>query len=80
MLLVVKDLLAKISDAFRRALNAQAFDQLSCCRDFPSGKFAVKPNLEIAAWLEFAVECCQPSGRILHVMQNTAAFNNVVAI
>ena len=68
MLFVVKNLLAKISDAFWCALNAQVFDQLSCCRDFLSGKFARKANLEIAAWFELAVECCQALARVLHVM------------
>ena len=59
MLIIVKHLLAKISDAFRCAFNAQILDQFSCCRDFLSGKFAVKANLEIASRLEFAVQCCQ---------------------
>ena len=53
MLIIIKDLLAKISDAFWCALNAQVFDQFSCCRDFLSGKFAVWTNLDIASWLEF---------------------------
>ena len=80
MLFVVKDLLAKISDAFRCALNAQVLDQLSCCRHFLSGKFAVEANLEIASRLEFAVECCQALGGVLHVMQYPAALNHVVDV
>ena len=80
MLIVVKDLLAQISDAFRRPLNAQIFDQLSCRRDFLSGKFAVKANLEIAAWFELAVECCQALARVLDVMQHAAALNHIIDV
>ena len=80
MLIIVKYLLAKISDAFWCALNAQFFDQFSCRRDFLSGKFAVKANLEIASRLEFAVQCCQALGGVLHVMQHPAALNHVVDV
>ena len=72
MLFVVKHLLAKISDAFWCALNAQVLDQLSCRRDFSSRKFATEPNLAIASRLEFVVECYQALGRILHVVQLVA--------
>ena len=80
MLIIVKYLLAKISDAFWCALNAQVFDQFSCCRDFLSGKFAVKANLELATWLELAVESCQALGGVLHVMQHAAALNHVIDV
>ena len=45
-----------------------------------SGKLAVQADLDIAAWLEFALECRQPLGGVLHVMQHTAALNDVIDI